>query len=103
MKNILKRIGSNIEICGTPDKTFWNALNILFILSFCFRCFKNEFRKVTHVKTQSVSMVFSNEEVVWNTVKCILRDAKCFLDKLKQISRHPRKHLLNRLFMLIIV
>ena len=47
MRNILKRIGPNIEPCGTPDKIFWNALKMLFILIFCFRSFKYEFRKVT--------------------------------------------------------
>ena len=47
LRNILKRIGPNIEPCGTPDKMFWKALEMLFILTFCFRSFKYEFRKVT--------------------------------------------------------
>ena len=37
LRNILKRIGPNIEPCGTPDKMFWNALKTLFILTFYFR------------------------------------------------------------------
>ena len=52
LRNALKRIGPNKEPCGTPDKMFWNALRILFILTFCFQSFKHEFRTVT-VKTQS--------------------------------------------------
>ena len=47
LRNILKRIGPNIKPCGTPDKMFWNALKMLFILTFCFRSFKCKFRKVT--------------------------------------------------------
>ena len=47
LRNILKRIEPNIEPCGIPDKIFWNALKMLFILTFCFRSFKYEFRKVT--------------------------------------------------------
>ena len=43
----MKKIGPNIEPCGTPDKIFWNALKMLFILTFCFRSFQYEFRKVT--------------------------------------------------------
>ena len=47
LRNISKMIGPYIEPCGTPDKIFWNALKMLFILIFCFRSFKYEFRKVT--------------------------------------------------------
>ena len=47
LRRILKRIGPNTEPCGTPDKMFWNALKMLFILTFYFRSFKYEFRKVT--------------------------------------------------------
>ena len=46
-KNMLKRIGPNIEPCGTADKMYCNALKMLFILTFCFRLFEYEFRKVT--------------------------------------------------------
>ena len=56
LRNILKRIGPNIEPCGTPDKIFWNALKMLFILTFCFRIKKSD-----RVETQSVSMEFVNE------------------------------------------
>ena len=35
-RNILKRIGPNIEPCGIPDKMFCNALKMLFVLRFCF-------------------------------------------------------------------
>ena len=61
LRNILKRIQPNIEPCGTPYKMFWNELKMLFILTFCFKNFKYEFRKEYRVKTQSVSMEFSNE------------------------------------------
>ena len=50
LRNILKRIGRNIEHCDIPDKMFWNALKMLFILTLCFRSFKYEFRKVTMSK-----------------------------------------------------
>ena len=46
-KNMLKRIGPNIEPCRAADKIYCNALKMLFILTFCFRLFKYEFRKVT--------------------------------------------------------
>ena len=47
LRNILKRIGPNIEPCGKADKIFWNAVKTFFIVTFCFRSFKYEFRKVT--------------------------------------------------------
>ena len=40
-------IGPNIEPCGTPDKMFWKALKMFCILTFSFRSFEFEFRKVT--------------------------------------------------------
>ena len=50
--SILKRIGPNIEPCGTPDKIFWNALKMLFILAFCFRSLKY----VIVIETQSLKL-----------------------------------------------
>ena len=50
LRNILKMIGPNMEPCGIPDKMFWNAIKMLFTLTFCFRSFKYEFRRVTMSK-----------------------------------------------------
>ena len=44
LRNILKRIGPNIEPCGTPDKVFWKALK-MFILTFCFLSFNTNIEK----------------------------------------------------------
>ena len=30
LRNILKRIGPNIEPCDAPDKMFWKALKIVY-------------------------------------------------------------------------
>ena len=40
--NILKRSGPSIEPWGTPDKSTWNTLWVLLILTFCFPLFKYE-------------------------------------------------------------
>ena len=37
LKNISKQIRLNIESFSTPDKIVWNALKMLFVLTFFFR------------------------------------------------------------------
>ena len=47
LRNTLKRIEPNIELCGTPYKMFWNELKMLFILTFCFQILSTNFGKNT--------------------------------------------------------
>ena len=46
LKNILKRIGHDIELWDASNKMLRNTLKMLFIQTFCFRSFKYKFRKV---------------------------------------------------------
>ena len=65
-KNILKRIGRNIDPCGTRERRILNILQVLFIFTFRFFIFQESTEENHRIKTK---VQFGYEEILRDTVK----------------------------------